>query len=301
MRRATAGLSSYPDANAGTQRRAPATPPPRGTATPQAMLKRAGGSARHRARHALGDGRDSRDAKGRAGANRVCPEAAVPAVPARPLLLCLLLGSSWLTVEGDRHGSAGVPHRRGGRAALAGSVSVGWWRANWQLSPPRRQTSEFSRGCGGLAPPARRLVLVHSRTLESAPQDAHIPAEASAARACRDAPRRAANYGRASTPGLDVGDRLADVPGAPCLVSCRTEDAWLSPDNGRYLAEQIPGRSCSSFPESTTIGASGRPTTSSRRWRSSSPRSGATGPSGRCPPSPDRSVRFSKVAAGSWA
>ena len=28
---------------------------------------------------------------------------------------------------------------------------------------------------------------------------------------------------------------------APCLFSCRTEDAWLSPDNSRYLAEQIPG------------------------------------------------------------
>jgi pimeloyl-ACP methyl ester carboxylesterase len=40
--------------------------------------------------------------------------------------------------------------------------------------------------------------------------------------------------------GLDVRDRLADVR-APCLVSCRAEDAWLSPDNSRYLAEQIPG------------------------------------------------------------
>lgn len=40
--------------------------------------------------------------------------------------------------------------------------------------------------------------------------------------------------------GLDVRDRLADVR-APCLVSCRTEDAWLSPDNSRYLGEQIPG------------------------------------------------------------
>ena len=63
-------------------------------------------------------------------------------------------------VEGSRHGAAGSPHRRGGRAALAGSVRVGWWRSNSQLSPPRRQTSEFSGGCGGLAPPARRLVLV---------------------------------------------------------------------------------------------------------------------------------------------
>jgi hypothetical protein len=40
--------------------------------------------------------------------------------------------------------------------------------------------------------------------------------------------------------GLDVRDRLADVR-APCLVSCRIEDGWLSPDNSRYLAEQISG------------------------------------------------------------
>ena len=44
-------------------------------------------------------------------------------MPAR-LLLCLLLGVSWLTVEGDLHvGAAGVLHRRGGLAAVA--VSVG--------------------------------------------------------------------------------------------------------------------------------------------------------------------------------
>ena len=41
------------------------------------------------------------------------------------LLLCLLLRSSWLTVEGGRQiGAAGLLHRRGGRAALAVSVSV---------------------------------------------------------------------------------------------------------------------------------------------------------------------------------
>jgi pimeloyl-ACP methyl ester carboxylesterase len=27
----------------------------------------------------------------------------------------------------------------------------------------------------------------------------------------------------------------------PCLVVVRTEDVWLSADNSRYLAEQIPG------------------------------------------------------------
>jgi hypothetical protein len=41
------------------------------------------------------------------------PDAAVGAVPARPLLLCLLLRSSRLTVEGGRQiGAAGVLHRR---------------------------------------------------------------------------------------------------------------------------------------------------------------------------------------------
>ncbi len=44
---------------------------------------------------------------------------------ARLLLLCLLLRSSWLTVEDDRHvGAAGVLHRQGGRAAVAVSVGV---------------------------------------------------------------------------------------------------------------------------------------------------------------------------------
>jgi hypothetical protein len=53
------------------------------------------------------------------------PDAAVRVVPARLLLLCLLLRSSWLTVEGGRQiGAAGVLDRRGGRAALAVSVNV---------------------------------------------------------------------------------------------------------------------------------------------------------------------------------
>ena len=47
------------------------------------------------------------------------------AVPARLLLLCVLLRGSWLTVQGDRHvGADGAPHRRGGRAAVAVSVGV---------------------------------------------------------------------------------------------------------------------------------------------------------------------------------
>ncbi len=46
-------------------------------------------------------------------------------MPARLLLLCLLLRSSWLTAEGNRHvGAAEVLHGRGGRAAVAVSVGV---------------------------------------------------------------------------------------------------------------------------------------------------------------------------------
>jgi len=94
--------------------------------------------------------------------------------------------------------------------------------------------------------------------------------------------------------GLDVRDRLADVR-APCLVSCRAEDAWLSPDNSRSLAEQNPGRGCLSFPESTTIRRSGR-----RHPRGGGESVSASSSSRRCPPSPDRSVgsRPNRVGTG---
>jgi pimeloyl-ACP methyl ester carboxylesterase len=39
---------------------------------------------------------------------------------------------------------------------------------------------------------------------------------------------------------LDVRELLSRVR-APCLVICRTEDVWLSADNSRYLARNIPG------------------------------------------------------------
>jgi hypothetical protein len=53
------------------------------------------------------------------------PDAVARPVPARLLLLCLLLRSSWLTVEGGRQiGAARVLHRRGGRAVVAVSVDV---------------------------------------------------------------------------------------------------------------------------------------------------------------------------------
>jgi hypothetical protein len=47
-----------------------------------------------------------------------------PAVPARLLLLCLLLSTSWLTVGRHQVGAVGVLHRRGGRAGVAESVGA---------------------------------------------------------------------------------------------------------------------------------------------------------------------------------
>jgi nitrogen-specific signal transduction histidine kinase len=61
-------------------------------------------------------------AAGRSGGVAASVRTQQPAVPPRLLLLCLLLRGSWLTVEGRRHGAAGVLHRRGRRAALAVSV-----------------------------------------------------------------------------------------------------------------------------------------------------------------------------------
>jgi hypothetical protein len=51
---------------------------------------------------------------------------------ARLLLLCLRLCSSWLTVEGGRVGTAGVVHRRGGRAAIALSVATDLGVPEWK-------------------------------------------------------------------------------------------------------------------------------------------------------------------------
>jgi hypothetical protein len=90
-----------------------------------------------------------------------CPNSAVRAVPPRLLLLCLLLRSSWLTVERGRHGAGGVVHRRGGGAALAVSVSVGWRRSN---SNSRRLVASFrvlrwmrwSRAGGEIGHPKRQ-------------------------------------------------------------------------------------------------------------------------------------------------
>jgi hypothetical protein len=39
---------------------------------------------------------------------------------------------------------------------------------------------------------------------------------------------------------LDVRNALGAIR-APCVVICRTEDAWLSADDSRYLAAHING------------------------------------------------------------
>jgi hypothetical protein len=59
-------------------------------------------------------------------------------MPARLLLLCVLLGSSWLTVDGDRHaGAAGVLHRRAhGQSWLCGSA----WLVAFRSSREARET-----------------------------------------------------------------------------------------------------------------------------------------------------------------
>lgn len=48
---------------------------------------------------------------------------------------------------------------------------------------------------------------------------------------------------------IDVRPLLAEIK-APCLVICRTEDAWLAPENSHYLAEHIAGASLLELPGS---------------------------------------------------
>jgi hypothetical protein len=73
------------------------------------------------------------------------PDAAVRAVPPRLLLLCLLLGSSWLTVEGGRQIGAAGPlyRRRGGGAGAAVSVSVAVGAPEEQRRKPDRCQSRW--------------------------------------------------------------------------------------------------------------------------------------------------------------
>ena len=86
---------------------------------------------------AIGDWRDSGAPEGGGRGDWVCPEAAVRAVPARLLLLCLLLRSSWLTAGGRpsrrRRRSAASPGRADGQPWPCRSA----WRLAFQTSSVR--------------------------------------------------------------------------------------------------------------------------------------------------------------------
>jgi hypothetical protein len=141
-----------------------------------------------------------------------CPKAPVRAVPREAAALVLATQQFVANGGGGRHVAAGVLHRRGGRAALAVSVSVGWWRSNSQLSPPRRQTSEFSGGCGGLAPPARRLARPSQKRPPQAPELG--PMAAKCTNRCKGGPR-AANHADLSDCCLSIAEQQLGVVGLP--------------------------------------------------------------------------------------
>ena len=113
----------------------------------------------------VGDAELVRARHGRQAANDCsCPKSAGPGGAAEAA--ALVLATQEFVANGGgrpsrRRWSAASPGRTGslGRVGQRGLVAF-----HSQLSPPRRQTSEFSGGCGGLAPPARRLVLVRSRS-----------------------------------------------------------------------------------------------------------------------------------------
>jgi hypothetical protein len=79
-------------------------------------------------------------------------------MPGRLLLLCLLLRSSWLTVEGAREiGAAGVLHRRGGRAAVAVPTGVAG-------GVPQQQHNRVCGSTAALNPPANLRVVAIGQT-----------------------------------------------------------------------------------------------------------------------------------------
>jgi hypothetical protein len=120
---------------------------------------------------AYGDRRDSAGPVGRARRDRVCPKAAVRAMPARLLLLCVLFRSSWLTVEGGRgrrRHSAASPGRTGSRGRVG---RRGWWRSVATASGPVRRTPVFL----GCKPPIRLLLVGQTSYLWSAGDTAFPP------------------------------------------------------------------------------------------------------------------------------
>jgi hypothetical protein len=69
----------------------------------------------------------------------ICPKAAVRAMPARLLLLCLLFRSTWLTVEAGRHvaaGAAASPGRTGSLGRIGQRGLVAFQLANLAASSP---------------------------------------------------------------------------------------------------------------------------------------------------------------------
>ena len=69
-----------------------------------------------------------------------CPKAAVRAMSAMLLLLCLLFRSSWLTAEGGRQAAASP-----GRAGSRGRVGRrGWWRSIREVSRSPRSSHEIA-------------------------------------------------------------------------------------------------------------------------------------------------------------
>ena len=80
-----------------------------------------------------------------------CPKSAVRAVPARLLLLCLLLRSSWLTVETGRQVGIARVHRRGGQPCPC--------RSMWLLAFQRSTAVDIRVGSRFAGKQVRRGVL----------------------------------------------------------------------------------------------------------------------------------------------
>jgi hypothetical protein len=140
------------------------------------------------------------------GRGRSCPKAAVRAVPARLLLLCLLLRSSWLTVEGGRQiGAAGVLHRRGGRAAVA--VSVGMAVAFQSGSDSRR--GAVARGC---------WIFVRAAVTPLAPSVAGTAQMRSCRPDCRSAPAAPTSSTAPHVIAMTAERQRADRARAPLLL-----------------------------------------------------------------------------------
>jgi hypothetical protein len=171
--------------------------------------------------------------------------------------------------SGRRRQGAPSPGRTGSRRRVG---RRGSWPSSSQLSQPRRQTSEFSGPWGGLAPPARRLVLVQGG---SGPPFA---GSAGTTR-CASAVALAADH----QPGKD-----SERPLSQCRRSSRLAEAISSgveirpsrdPGDAVFLVEQnnernawwLPLHQGEQEPWGGTLGAVGDPIRSSERRLSRPP------------------------------